>query len=206
MTIFRNGRKVITTPVGGDRQDAGDRAHDRHAATTSSEESYTGEIALDTPARRAGRDGGGRALLRSAPSATSRSRSAPARCSASTASWAAAASSWRARCSARSGRAARVRLDGRPLRSDAPRSARRAGIAFVPESRRSMLFHHEPLYKNTTISILERISRLWLKPGKEREIAREHVESLRHPDARASTRCSAISPAATSRRWRWPSG
>ena len=37
-------------------------------------------------------------------------------------------------------------------------SARRAGIAFVPESRRAMLFHQEAVYKNITISILDRIS------------------------------------------------
>src|SRR5437773_7234441 len=41
-------------------------------------------------------------------------------------------------------------------------AARRAGIAFVPESRRAMLFHHEPVYKNISISILGRISRLFL--------------------------------------------
>src|SRR5438132_699919 len=32
--------------------------------------------------------------------------------------------------------------------------ARRAGIAFVPESRRAMLFHQEPVCKNISISIL----------------------------------------------------
>ena len=37
-------------------------------------------------------------------------------------------------------------------------AARRAGIAFVPESRRSMLFHLEPVYKNISISMLDRIS------------------------------------------------
>src|SRR6478736_4667413 len=37
-------------------------------------------------------------------------------------------------------------------------AARRAGIAFVPESRRDMLFHQEPVYKNVSISILDRIS------------------------------------------------
>ena len=57
-------------------------------------------------------------------------------------------------------------------------AARRAGIAFVPESRRSMLFHQEPVYKNISISILDRISRLWLKPAAERDIARRHVEAL----------------------------
>src|SRR5215218_7690157 len=41
-----------------------------------------------------------------------------------------------------------------------------------------MLFHLEPVYKNTSISILDRISRLWLKPQAERRIAQSHVERL----------------------------
>ena len=71
-----------------------------------------------------------------------------------------------------------VTLGGQPIRLKNTAMARRAGIAFVPESRRSMLFHHEPIYKNTSISILGRISRLWLKPRREREIARGHVDRL----------------------------
>jgi ribose transport system ATP-binding protein len=69
-------------------------------------------------------------------------------------------------------------LDGKTLKLATTATARRAGLAFVPESRRSMLFHHEPIYKNATISILEKISWLWLKPGAEREITRRHVDSL----------------------------
>jgi len=56
--------------------------------------------------------------------------------------------------------------------------ARRAGIAFVPESRRAMLFHQEPVYKNISISILERISSLFLKPSRERAIASRQAEQL----------------------------
>ena len=70
-------------------------------------------------------------------------------------------------------------LDGKRLRLTRTSIARAEGIAFVPESRRAMLFHHEPLYKNMTISILERISRFWLKPSAEREIAEGHIENLR---------------------------
>ena len=69
-------------------------------------------------------------------------------------------------------------LDGDTLRLSNTAKARRAGLAFVPESRRSMLFHHEPIFKNATISILERISPLWLKPRNERDITQRHVESL----------------------------
>jgi ribose transport system ATP-binding protein len=57
-------------------------------------------------------------------------------------------------------------------------AAKRAGLAFVPESRRAMLFSLEPVYKNISIGILERISRLWLKPSAERTIAESHVKSL----------------------------
>ncbi len=57
-------------------------------------------------------------------------------------------------------------------------AARRAGIALVPESRRAMLFHQEPVYKNISISILERISALLLKPARERLIAKRQVEQL----------------------------
>jgi ribose transport system ATP-binding protein len=71
-----------------------------------------------------------------------------------------------------------LRVAGHEMRFPSTSAARRAGIAFVPESRRSMLFHQEPLYKNTSISALERISRIWLKPAREREIARDQIEKL----------------------------
>jgi len=67
--------------------------------------------------------------------------------------------------------------DRKNFRSTA--AARRSGIAFVPESRRSMLFHQEPVYKNISISILDRISSLFLKPSVERSIAAGQVEQLR---------------------------
>jgi ribose transport system ATP-binding protein len=67
--------------------------------------------------------------------------------------------------------------DQKTFRSTA--DARRAGIAFVPESRRDMLFHQEPVYKNISISILDRISSLLLKPSRERAIATRQVEQLR---------------------------
>src|SRR5260370_28823384 len=68
--------------------------------------------------------------------------------------------------------------DGKVLRLRNTADARRAGVAFVPESRRSMLFYQEPVYKNMSISVLGRIARLWLKPATERDIARRHVEAL----------------------------
>jgi ribose transport system ATP-binding protein len=74
--------------------------------------------------------------------------------------------------------AGRVLVNGVPARLVNTSAAKRAGIAFVPESRRAMLFALEPVYKNMSISILERIDWLWLKPGAERQIAAQHVKSL----------------------------
>jgi ribose transport system ATP-binding protein len=76
-------------------------------------------------------------------------------------------------------------IDGRRLVFGTTADARRAGIAFVPESRRAMLFHQEPVYKNVSISVLERISALFLKPARERVLAQRQIEtlSIRPPSA-----------------------
>jgi ribose transport system ATP-binding protein len=57
-------------------------------------------------------------------------------------------------------------------------AARKAGIAFLPENRRMMLFRGEPVYKNISISILDRIHKLLLKPSVERQIAARHTADL----------------------------
>ena len=75
--------------------------------------------------------------------------------------------------------AGEVRIDGRRVRLSSTAAAKRAGVALLPESRRSMLFAHEPVYKNVSISILERIGALLLRPGEERRLARQQVERLR---------------------------
>jgi ribose transport system ATP-binding protein len=72
-----------------------------------------------------------------------------------------------------------LRIDGRPARLRSTAAAKRAGIALLPESRRSMLFAHEPVYKNVSISFLERIGALLLKPREERRLAAAQVERLR---------------------------
>ncbi len=84
-------------------------------------------------------------------------------------------------------------IAGRRRRLRNTTQAREAGIAFVPENRRSMLFYEQPVYKNVSISILARISRLWLRPEKEREIARRHVESLHIRPPRADVALGALS-------------
>ncbi len=71
-----------------------------------------------------------------------------------------------------------VRIDGRPARLRGTSAAKRAGVALVPESRRAMLFAAEPIYKNISIAILERIALVWLKPARERAIAHGHAANL----------------------------
>jgi ribose transport system ATP-binding protein len=72
----------------------------------------------------------------------------------------------------------RLMLDGAPVTFRSTAAARRAGVAFVPENRRMMLFRAEPVYKNISIAVLERIHRLLLKPKEERRIADTHVADL----------------------------
>ena len=86
-----------------------------------------------------------------------------------------------------------LRVAGREVSFTSTSAARRAGIAFVPESRRSMLFHEEPLYKNTSVSTLERISRFLLKPAREREIARAQIAKLQIRPPRADALVGSLS-------------
>lgn len=72
-----------------------------------------------------------------------------------------------------------VTVDNKKLNLKNTATAWKAGVALVPESRRSMLFGMEPIYKNISISILDRIGKILLRPSKEREIARRLVETLR---------------------------
>jgi ribose transport system ATP-binding protein len=75
-------------------------------------------------------------------------------------------------------RKGRILLDGKPWHFRSTAAARAAGIAFVPENRRMMLFRTEPVYKNISIAILDHIHRLLLKPRREREIASDHAKDL----------------------------
>ncbi len=72
-----------------------------------------------------------------------------------------------------------VRMQGRRVRLTGTAAAKRAGIALVAESRRAMLFGSEPVYRNISISILEHLSTLFLKPAEERRIAKGHVDRLK---------------------------
>ena len=69
-------------------------------------------------------------------------------------------------------------LNGAQRNFQSTSAARKSGIAFVPENRRMMLFRTEPVYKNVSIAILGRIHRLFLKPGQERKIASTRAGDL----------------------------
>ncbi|HZT19380.1 MAG TPA: sugar ABC transporter ATP-binding protein [Dongiaceae bacterium] len=87
----------------------------------------------------------------------------------------------------------RLSIGGRAVSLTNTAAARRAGIAYVPESRRSMLFAHEPVYKNISISVLDRLGRLLLRPAEERRIARRHIERLRIRPPSAERRLGTLS-------------
>ena len=69
-------------------------------------------------------------------------------------------------------------LNGKARKFSSTADARGQGIAFVPENRRMMLFRTEPVYKNVSIAILDRIHRLLVKPKSERSITQKHAVDL----------------------------
>jgi len=71
-----------------------------------------------------------------------------------------------------------LEIDGEAKTLKSTTAAKKAGVAYVAESRRAMLFGDEPVYKNISIAILERLSKWLQKPDREREIARAQVKNL----------------------------
>ncbi len=71
-----------------------------------------------------------------------------------------------------------IKLESKPLRLRSTAAARRAGLAFVPENRTMMLFRSEPVFKNISIAMLDRIHKWLLRPKQERAIASEHIKDL----------------------------
>jgi ribose transport system ATP-binding protein len=88
-------------------------------------------------------------------------------------------------------RSGQLTIGGKVTRLRNTAEARRAGLAFVPESRRSMLFAQEPVYRNVSISNLDRISWLWVRPSLERTITEYQIIQLQIrpplPDRRLAT-------------------
>ena len=76
-----------------------------------------------------------------------------------------------------------LEIDGEVKALTNTTAAKKAGVAYVAESRRAMLFGDEPVYKNISIAILERLSRWLLKPDREREIASGAGQESRHSSA-----------------------
>ena len=71
-----------------------------------------------------------------------------------------------------------LRLDGRPLRLTKTSQARAAGIAFVPEDRRSALMLSKEVFKNITIAHLASLLPCWLRPARELAIASTWLERV----------------------------
>ncbi|MFT3989199.1 sugar ABC transporter ATP-binding protein [Aestuariivirga sp.] len=90
-------------------------------------------------------------------------------------------------------RHATLSIDGKAVKLASTAAARRAGIAYLPENRRMMLFRGEPVYKNVSIAILDRINRLWLKPKKERAITEAHIKDLQIRPPRAGIALGSLS-------------
>jgi ribose transport system ATP-binding protein len=70
------------------------------------------------------------------------------------------------------------RIDGKPVKFRSTAAARKAGLAFVPENRNMMLFRTEPVFKNMSIAILDRIHKVLLRPKQERALADVQIKDL----------------------------
>ena len=178
VTVFRNGRKVAETAAAATSKGALIEAMIGRGGEVL-EHSYTDDLMLPPPKRRAGGSEGRPAHARPQPAGRlvrgARRRSAGRlRLHGLRAAGIVADIVRQAETGRRDPRGGWPNRE----RSAAPRLRRRAGVALVPESRRAMLFHQEPVYKNISISILERISSLLLKPARERAIAMRQVEQL----------------------------
>ncbi len=69
-------------------------------------------------------------------------------------------------------------MDGRPVQIRTPEEAKKAGLAFVPENRRSSLHLGEPVYKNVSLAHLDRIVGWILHPALEVQMAKDQIRQL----------------------------
>ena len=192
VTIFRNGRRVATSPAAaiGKRWVIEQMIGQGH---TDLEESYTGEIKLDgKPEARVVMRTEGLSYARAFQDVTMDIRAGEILgiygfmgCGQIELA--------RALFGKISPDAGRVVVGGKPRHLHNTAAAHRAGIAFVPESRRSMLFGQEPVYKNVSISILGRIARVLLRPALERKLAGRQVEALGIRPPNVEARLGALS-------------
>ncbi len=69
-------------------------------------------------------------------------------------------------------------LDGKPLHLGNTTRARAAGIAFVPEDRRSALMLQKEIFKNITIAHLSKLVPFWFKETRELSIAKDQIKNV----------------------------
>lgn len=79
-----------------------------------------------------------------------------------------------------------ILLDGKPLRLTSTTRARAAGIAFVPDDRRSALMMSKEIFKNITIAHLSKLLPWWLREPPELALAEASIRGVgvRPPDPR----------------------
>ncbi|SDZ98182.1 sugar ABC transporter ATP-binding protein [Rubrimonas cliftonensis] len=168
VTVFRNGRRVTTEPVAGLTKDAvighmiGRRSAELHMGETAElrgDDARPVAMSLRAPGLdidlRAGEITGVYGFMGCGQIELARALFGKGRI-----------------------RGARIEIDGRPVSLRSTAAARAAGVAYVPENRRMMLFREAPVYKNVSIAILDRIHRVWLRPKAERRIAQTHIADL----------------------------
>ena len=101
--------------------------------------------------------------------------------------------------------AGEIAIAGKPEAFGSTADARGAGIAFLPENRRAMLFHQEPVYKN--ISSASSIVSPHCGSGRHANGRSPPVRSSNSRSGRRPSRStSACCPAGISRKSRWRSG
>jgi ribose transport system ATP-binding protein len=71
-----------------------------------------------------------------------------------------------------------LRLRGRPVRIRNTDDARRLGIAYVPNNRKLSLFPGKEIYKNVTLTHLDRVLRFFLDKQKELRITQEQIDQV----------------------------
>ena len=88
-----------------------------------------------------------------------------------------------------------ILVDGRSLQLESPADASRAGIAYVPEDRRSHgVILEMPLAANTSLAVLPSVSRAgMIDDRKERELAERFVDALRIKTAGVRTPVNTLS-------------
>jgi simple sugar transport system ATP-binding protein len=86
-------------------------------------------------------------------------------------------------------------LKGRKLKLQSPKEAVQSGLALVPEERRKEgLFIHESVQHNLSFPCLKKVSNwLWINQKKERQLARETIQSLGIKTAHEGIRANFLS-------------